>query len=170
MITFSVAGPPKFEKQGSMAGNINKVILIGHLGCDPTMANAQSVEHAAQAAGEIVVSFSLLTTESWVDRKSGVRRKRTEWHHIAIFNQQLAEMAFRYLRKESKVYIEGQIQTRLLEDQTGQQRATTEIVLSRHRGELMMLDSRLRRSGATADLDAELARILGTAQVSDASA
>ena len=122
-----------------MAGNINKVILIGHLGCDPTMANAQSVEQAARPVGEIVVSFSLVTTESWLDRKSGVRRERTERHHIAIFNQQLAEVAFRYLHKGSMVYIEGQIQTRLLEDQNGQQRVTTEIVLSRHRGELVML-------------------------------
>ncbi len=122
-----------------MAGNINKVILIGHLGCDPTMANAQSVQHAAHAVGEIVVSFSLLTTESWVDRKSGVQRKRTEWHHITIFNQQLAEVAFRYLRQGSEIYIEGQIQTRLWEDQYGQQRATTKIVLSRNRGELVML-------------------------------
>jgi single-strand DNA-binding protein len=154
-----------------MAGNVNKVILIGHLvECDPTMANAQSVKHAAQAAGEIVVSFSLRTTESWVDRKSGVRRKRTEWHHIAIFNQRLADVAFRYLHRGSKVYIEGQIQTRLFEDQTGQQRATAEIVLSRHRGELVMLDGPPQRSGAAPDLDAELARMLGTAQVSDASA
>jgi single-strand DNA-binding protein len=152
-----------------MAGNINRVILIGHLGCDPTMANAQSVEHAEQAAGEIVVSFSLLTVESWVDRKSGVRRKRSEWHHIAIFNQRLAEVAFRYLRKGSKVYIEGQIQTRLSEDQNGQQRATTEIALSRHRGELVMLDGPPQRSSAAVDLDAELARMLGAAQVSDAS-
>jgi single-strand DNA-binding protein len=125
-----------------MAGNINKVILIGKLGCDPIMGNAQSIEHAAQAAGESVVSFSLATTESWVDRTSGTRRERTEWHHIAIFNQQLALVAFRYLRKGSRVYIEGQIQTRQWQDQNGQQRATTEIVLSRNRGELVMLGSR----------------------------
>ena len=125
-----------------MPGNINKVILIGYLGCDPMMGNAQSIEHAAQAAGESVVSFSLATTESWVDRTSGTRRERTEWHHIAIFNQQLAWVAFRYLRKGSRVYIEGHIQTRQWQDQNGQQRATTEIVLSRNRGELVMLDSR----------------------------
>jgi single-strand DNA-binding protein len=153
-----------------MAGNINKVILIGHLGCDPIMANAQSIEQAARPVGEIVVSFSLLTTETWLDRKSDERRERTERHHIAIFNQQLADVAFRYLRKGSKVYIEGQIQTRHFVDQTGQQRATTEIVLSRHRGELVMLGRPLQHSGAAADLDAELARMLGTAQVSDASA
>jgi single-strand DNA-binding protein len=146
-----------------MAGTINKVILIGHLGCDPTMANAQSVEHTAPADEEIVVSFTLLTTESWVDRKSGERRQRTEWHHIVIFNQPLAEVAFRYLRKGSRVYIEGQIQTRLLEDKNGQQRATTEIVLSRHRGELVMLGGPPQRSGAADDLDAELARMLGMA-------
>jgi len=152
-----------------MAGNINKVILIGHLGCDPTTANAQSIEHAAQAAGEIVVSFSLLTTERWVDRKSGMRRDRTQCHHIAIFNQQLAEVAFRYLLKGSEVYIEGQIQNGLLEDQNGQQRATTEIVLSRRRGELVTLGRPPRRGGVAADLDAELAGMLGTAEVSDAS-
>jgi single-strand DNA-binding protein len=131
-----------------MAGNINKVILIGKLACDPIMGNAQSIEHAAQAAGESVVSFSLATTESWVDRTSGTRRERTEWHHIAIFNQQLAWVAFRHLRKGSRVYIEGQIQTRQWQDQNGQQRATTEIVLSRNRGELVMLDS--RRDAASA--------------------
>lgn len=147
----------------SMAGNINKVILIGHLGCDPIMANAQSVEQAARPVGEIVVSFSLRTTESWIDRKSGERRERTEWHHIAIFNQWLAEVAVRYLRKGSRVYIEGQIQTRLSEDQTGQQRATTEIVLSRHRGELVMFGGPPQRSGAADDLDTELARRLGMA-------
>ena len=152
-----------------MAGNVNKVILIGHLGCDPIMANAQSVEQAARPVGEIVVSFSLRTTESWIDRKSGARRERHEWHHIAIFNQQLAEVAFRYLHKGSMVYLEGQIQTRLLEDQNGQQRATTEIVLSRHRGELVMLGGPPQHSGTAADLDAELARMLGMAQVSDAS-
>jgi single-strand DNA-binding protein len=125
-----------------MPGNINKVILIGYVGSDPSMANARSIEHAAQAAGEIVVSFSLATTESWVDRASGERRERTESHHIAIFNQHLAKVASKYLRNGSKVYIEGQVQTRQWQDQDGQQRATTEIVLSRNRGELVMLDRR----------------------------
>lgn len=130
-----------------MAGNVNKVVLIGRLACAPRMANAQSIEHAAQAAGEIVVSFSLVTSDSWRDRVSGERRARTEYHDIAIFNQHLADVAFRFLRKGSKVYIEGQIQTRRWQDQSGCQRAGTEIVLSRHRGELIMLDRREAASG-----------------------
>jgi single-strand DNA-binding protein len=122
-----------------MAGNINKIILIGELGCDPEMRSAQ--------AGECVVSFSLATSESWRDRTSGERRERTEWHHTAIFSEQLAEVAFRYLRKGSKVYIEGQLRSRQRQDQEGPQRSTIEIVLSQHRGELVMLDSR-RDAGA----------------------
>jgi single-strand DNA-binding protein len=117
-----------------MAGSINKVILIGNLGSHP--------EIRATQARELVVSFSLMTSESWHDRTSGERRERTEWHHIAIFNKQLAEIAERYLRKGSKVYVEGQLRTRQLHDQEGQQRSTTEIVLSEYRGKLVMLDSR----------------------------
>ena len=119
-----------------MAGSINKVILIGKLGGDPEIGGTQ--------AGERVVSFSLATSENWRDRTNGERRERTEWHHIAIFNEQLAEVADRYLRKGSKVYVEGQLRTRQL--QAGQQRSTTEIVLSEYRGKLVMLDG--RREGA----------------------
>src|SRR5207249_1945852 len=117
-----------------MAGSINKVILIGYLGCDTEIRGTQ--------AGETVVSFSLATSESWRDRASGERRERTEWHHIAIFNKQLAEVAEKYLRNGSKVYIEGQLRTRQWQDQEGQQRSTTEIVLSEYRGKLVMLDRR----------------------------
>jgi single-strand DNA-binding protein len=117
-----------------MAGSINKVILIGYLGCDPEMRGTQ--------AGESVVSFGLATSESWRDRASGERRERTEWHHVAIFNKQLAKVAFWYLHKGSKVYVEGQLRTRQRQDQEGQQRSTTEIVLSEYRGNLVMLDSR----------------------------
>src|SRR5437588_9736773 len=102
-----------------MAGSINKVILIGKLGCDPEIRGTQ--------AGETVVSFSLATSESWRDRASGERHERTEWHHIAIFNKQLIEVAVRYLRKGSKVYVEGQLRTRHLDDQEGQQRSTIEV-------------------------------------------
>jgi single-strand DNA-binding protein len=115
-----------------MAGCINRIILIGNLGCDPEMRGTQ--------AGESVISFSLVTSESWHDRASGERRERTEWHHIAIFKKQLADFAFRYLRRGSKVYVEGQLRTRILQDQEGQQRRTTEIVLSEYRGKLVMLD------------------------------
>jgi single-strand DNA-binding protein len=117
-----------------MAGNINKVILIGKLGCDPEMRSAQE--------GECVVSFRLATSECWRDRTSGERRERTEWHHITIFSERLAEVAFRYLRKGAEVYIEGQLRTRQWHDQEGPQRSATEIVLSQHRGELVMLDGR----------------------------
>jgi single-strand DNA-binding protein len=122
-----------------MAGNINKVILIGNLGCDP--------EIRATQAGERVVSFSLATSESWRDRTSGERRERTEWHHIAIFNERLGEVAERYLRKGSKVYVEGQLQTRQSQGQVGEQRSTTEIVVSEYRGKLVMLDSRRDDAG-----------------------
>ena len=88
------------------------------------------------------MSFSLATSESWRDRASGDRRERTELHHIAIFNKQLAEVAERYLQKGSNVYVEGQLRTRQRQDQAGQQRSTTEIVLSEYRGKLVMLDSR----------------------------
>ena len=116
-----------------MAGSINKVILIGKLGCDPEMRGTKT--------GESVVSFSLATSESWRDRTSGEQRDRTEWHRIAIFNKQLAGLAWRYLRKGSKVYVEGQLRTRQLQDQDGQQRSTTEIVLSEYRGKLVMLNA-----------------------------
>jgi single-strand DNA-binding protein len=123
-----------------MARNINKVILIGNLGCDP--------EIRATQAGERVVSFSLATSESWRDRTSGERRERTEWHHIAIFNERLGEVAERYLRKGSKVYVEGQLRTRQSQGQVGEQRSTTEIVVSEYRGKLVMLDSRRDDTGA----------------------
>jgi single-strand DNA-binding protein len=122
-----------------MAGNINKVILIGNLGCDP--------EIRATQAGERVVSFSLATSESWRDRTSGERRERAEWHHIAIFNERLGEVAERYLRKGSKVYVEGQLRTRQSQGQVGEQRSTTEIVVSEYRGKLVMLDSRRDDAG-----------------------
>jgi single-strand DNA-binding protein len=122
-----------------MAGSINKVILIGKLWGDPETGGTQ--------AGERVVSFSLATSESWRDRVSGERRERTELHHIAIFNKQLAEVAERYLQKGSNVYVEGQLRTRQRQDQAGQQRSTTEIVLSEYRGKLVMLDSRRDDAG-----------------------
>src|SRR5436309_2859018 len=109
-----------------MAGSINKVILIGKLASDP--------EIRATQASETVVSFSLATSESWRDRASGERRERTERHHIAIFNKQLAELAVKYLREGSTVYVEGQLRTRQLQDWERRQRSTTEIVLSEYRG------------------------------------
>jgi len=117
-----------------MAGSVNKVILVGNLGRDPEIRNTQD--------GTKVANLSLATSETWRDKTSGERRERTEWHRIAIFNDRLAEVAEKYLKKGSKIYVEGQLQTRKWTDQSGQERYTTEVVLSRFRGELTMLDGR----------------------------
>ena len=117
-----------------MAGSINKVILVGNLGRDPEMRYSQ--------AGNKIVNFSMATSDSWKDRQTGERRERTEWHRIVIFNENLADIAEKYLHKGSKVYVEGQLQTRKWQGQDGQDRYTTEIVLGRFRGELTMLDAR----------------------------
>jgi single-strand DNA-binding protein len=116
-----------------MAG-VNKVILVGNLGKDPEVRRLNS--------GDPVVSFPLATSETWRDKQTGERRDRTEWHNIVIFNENLGKVAEQYLKKGAKVYVEGQLQTRQWEDQQGQKRYTTEVVLQRFRGELQMLDSR----------------------------
>lgn len=117
-----------------MAGSVNKVILVGNLGADPEIRRLNS--------GDPVVNLRIATSESWRDKNSGERREKTEWHQVVIFNDNLAKVAENYLKKGAKVYIEGQLQTRQWEDQSGQKRYTTEIVLQRYRGELQMLDSR----------------------------
>lgn len=117
-----------------MAGSVNKVILVGNLGRDPEVRQTQS--------GNPVVQLSVATSENWRDRQTGERRERTEWHRVVIFNENLAKVAEQYLRKGSKVYVEGALQTRKWQDQSGQDRYTTEVVLGRFRGELTMLDSR----------------------------
>jgi single-strand DNA-binding protein len=116
-----------------MAGSVNKVILVGNLGKDPEVRNTQS--------GAKIVSLTLATSETWNDRASGERRERTEWHRVVIFNERLADVAERFLRKGRKVYLEGSLQTRKWTDQSGQERYTTEIVVDRFRGELVLLDS-----------------------------
>ncbi|MFR1032121.1 MAG: single-stranded DNA-binding protein [Alphaproteobacteria bacterium] len=103
-----------------MVGSINKVILVGNLGADPKVANT--------ASGTKVVNLNIATSDSWKDKLSGERKERTEWHRVVIFNPQLADVAEKYLRKGSKVYLEGQLQTRKWEDNNGQGRYTTEIV------------------------------------------
>ncbi len=115
-----------------MAGSVNKVILIGNLGRDPESRQLQD--------GNPVVNLSLATSESWRDKNSGERREKTEWHRVVIFNERLADVAQKYLRKGSKVYIEGQLQTRKWTDQSGVEKYSTEVVLQRFRGELQMLD------------------------------
>ena len=117
-----------------MAGSVNKVILVGNLGRDPEVRRLGS--------GDPVVNLRIATSESWKDKQSGERKEKTEWHSVVIFNENLARVAEQYLKKGSKVYIEGQLQTRKWQDQTGQEKYTTEIVLQRFRGELTLLDSR----------------------------
>jgi single-strand DNA-binding protein len=116
-----------------MAGSVNKVILVGNLGADP--------EARSLGSGGEVVNLRLATTETWNDR-DGNRQERTEWHRVVIFNENLGKVAKQYARKGSKLYIEGQLQTRKWQDQSGQDRYSTEVVLQRFRGELQLLDRR----------------------------
>ena len=117
-----------------MAGSVNKVILIGNLGRDPEIRSTQD--------GTKVANLSIATSESWRDKNSGERREKTEWHRVVIFNDRLVDVAERFLKKGSKVYIEGQLQTRKWTDQSGAEKYTTEIVLQKYRGELTMLDGK----------------------------
>ena len=117
-----------------MAGSVNKVIIVGNLGRDPEVRSFQN--------GGKVCNLRIATSENWKDRNTGERREKTEWHSVAIFSEPLARIAEQYLRKGSKVYIEGQLETRKWQDQSGQDRYTTEVVLRPYRGELTLLDSR----------------------------
>lgn len=117
-----------------MSGSVNKVILIGNLGRDPEVRTFQN--------GGKVCNLRIATSENWRDKQSGERKERTEWHSVAILNENLAKVAEQYLRKGSKVYVEGQLETRKWQDQSGQERYTTEIVLRPFRGELTLLDGR----------------------------
>jgi single-strand DNA-binding protein len=122
-----------------MAGSVNKVILVGNLGRDP--------ETRRMPSGDPMVTFSVATSETWRDKASGERKERTEWHRVVIFNENLAKIAEQYLRKGSKVYLEGQLQTRKYTDKDGQERNSTEVVLARFRGELTLLDARGSEGG-----------------------
>ena len=115
-----------------MAGSVNKVILVGNLGRDPEIRSTQD--------GMRIAQLSVATSETWRDKMSGERKERTEWHRVVIFNERLAEIAEKYLRKGSKVYLEGSFQTRKWTDQSGQERYTTEVVIGRFKGELVLLD------------------------------
>jgi single-strand binding protein len=117
-----------------MSGSVNKVILVGNLGRDPEIRHAND--------GTKIVNLSIATSEAWKDKMTGERKDRTEWHRVVIFNDRLAEVAEKYLQKGAKVFLEGQLQTRKWTDQQGQERYTTEVVLSKYRGELAMLDNR----------------------------
>jgi single-strand DNA-binding protein len=122
-----------------MAGSVNKVIIVGNLGRDPEVRSFQN--------GGKVVNLNIATSESWRDKQSGERKERTEWHRVAILNENLAKIAEQYLKKGSKVYIEGQLETRKWQDQSGAEKYTTEIVLRPYRGELTLLDGREGGSG-----------------------
>ena len=117
-----------------MAGSVNKVILVGNLGADP--------EARSFANGGEVVQLSVATSENWTDKASGEKKEKTEWHRVVIFNENLGRVAKQYLKKGSSVYLEGQIQTRKWQDNNGQEKYTTEVVLQRFRGELVLLGGR----------------------------
>lgn len=121
--------------------SVNKVILVGHLGRDPELRALQN--------GDRVCNISIATSESWKDKSSGERKEKTEWHRVVIFNDRLADVAEKYLRKGNKVYIEGQLQTRKWTDQSGVEKYSTEVVLTKFRGELVLLD----KAGDNADAD-----------------
>ena len=126
-----------------MAGSVNKVILVGNLGREP--------EARAMQNGGKVVTFSLATNESWRDKATNERRDKTEWHRLVKFNQNLGDIAEKYLQKGSKVYLEGQLQTRKYTDQSGQEKYTTEVVLQAFGSTLTLLDS--RRDGPSSEYD-----------------
>jgi single-strand DNA-binding protein len=122
-----------------MAGSVNKVILVGNLGADPEIRRTQD--------GRPIANLSVATSESWRDRNTGERREKTEWHRVVIFNEGLCKIAENYLKKGSKVYLEGQLQTRKWQDQSGQDRYSTEVVLQGYNSNLTMLDGRSEGGG-----------------------
>src|ERR1700685_2489851 len=123
-----------------MSVSVNKVILVGNLGKDPEIRSTQD--------GREIASFSIATSETWKDKNSGERKEKTEWHNIVIFNDRLIQVVKSYVKKGSKLYIEGALQTRKWTDNQGQERYSTEIVLQRFRGELTMLDGARTGGGA----------------------
>jgi single-strand DNA-binding protein len=126
-----------------MAGSVNKVILIGNLGKDPEVRRLNS--------GEPVVNLSVATSENWRDKQTGERKEKTEWHRVVIFNENIAKVAEQYLKKGSKVYVEGQLQTRKWTDQQGVEKYSTEVVIQRFRGDLTILDGRGGGGGEAGD-------------------
>ncbi len=131
-----------------MAGTLNKVILIGNLGKDP--------EVRFMPDGSKVTSFSLATGEVWKDKVTGEKKEKTEWHRITIFNERIVELVEKYIRKGTKVYLEGQLQTRGWTDKTGVERTTTEVVLGKFRGDLIILDAKKADSVSGADASADI--------------
>jgi len=130
-----------------MAGSVNKVILIGNLGADPEIRRTQD--------GRPIANLRLATSDSWKDKTTGERKEKTEWHRVVIFNENLCRIAEQYLKKGSKVYIEGALQTRKWQDQSGQDRYSTEVVLQGFRGELTLLDRAGSGAGGGGDFGAD---------------
>lgn len=130
-----------------MAGSVNKVILVGNLGADPEVRKFQN--------GGSVCNLSVATSENWKDRNTGEKREKTEWHRVAIFSEGLVRVAEQYLRKGSKVYLEGQLETRKWQDQNGQDKYTTEVVLRNFNSSLVMLDGRSGGGGGSVDRDSD---------------
>ncbi len=126
-----------------MAGSVNKVILVGNLGKDPEIRRTQD--------GRPIANLRIATSETWRDKGSGEKREKTEWHSVVIFNENLCKVAEQYLRKGAKVYVEGQLQTRKWQDQSGQERYSTEVVLQGFNGTLTMLDGRAGAGGGMAE-------------------
>ena len=126
-----------------MAGSVNKVILVGNLGKDPEVRTTQD--------GQKIVNLTLATSETWNDRATGERKERTEWHRVVIFNDRVADVAERFLRKGRKVFVEGALQTRKWTDQSGQERYSTEVVISRFKGELVLIDSNRGEEGGAGE-------------------
>ncbi len=139
-----------------MAGSVNKVILIGNLGRDPEIRSTND--------GTRVANLSVATSESWRDKTTGERKERTEWHRVVVFNDRLVEIIEKYLKKGSKVYLEGALQTRKWTDQSGQERYTTEVVLQKYRGELTMLDGARGGEGGSFAADEPAAAPAGAAR------
>jgi single-strand DNA-binding protein len=140
---FLILAGKLFSARGyiNMAGSVNKVILIGNLGRDPEVRSTQD--------GSKIVSFSVATSETWKDKITGERKDRVEWHRIVVFNPNICDLCEKYLHKGSKVYLEGQLQTRRWQDQAGVERFTTEVVIPRFRGEIGLLDSKSDSGGAS---------------------
>jgi single-strand DNA-binding protein len=130
-----------------MAGSVNKVILVGNLGADPEVRHTQD--------GRPIVNLRLATSETWRDRTTGERKERTEWHRIVIFNENLCKVAEQYLKKGAKIYVEGQLQTRKWQDQSGQDRYSTEVVLQGFGGQLTMLDRAGGGAGSGGNYDSD---------------
>jgi single-strand DNA-binding protein len=142
-----------------MAGSINKVILVGNLGKAPEVRFGQD--------GSKIVTFPIATSETWKDRTTGERKDRTEWHKVVIFNDKLGEIAEKYLQKGSKIFVEGQLQTRKWTDTSGQERYTTEVVLSKFRGEMTLLEGRAAVEGEVSVASSKSADVAGKASDDD---